>query len=148
MGLDSLGGRFKIMQRFLFPRWTNPLVGLLLVAGAAGAVFAGAMGGLITDPQTLNVGYQPKQPVPFSHAIHATATIPSSMRLMRQFPQRLLVLTATAQLMIKALRLWRRFTRKARSSTQFTRAGLRAAALAGNVSTTCQNLSTSTMLLT
>ncbi|MGC6442853.1 MAG: cytochrome c3 family protein [Rubripirellula sp.] len=59
------------MQRFLFPRWTNPLVGLLLVAGAAGAVFAGAMGGLITDPQTLNVGYQPKQPVPFSHAIHA-----------------------------------------------------------------------------
>jgi len=71
MGLDSLGGRFKIMQRFLFPRWTNPLVGLLLVAGAAGAVFAGAMGGLITDPQTLNVGYQPKQPGPFSHAIHA-----------------------------------------------------------------------------
>lgn len=59
------------MQRFLFPRWTNPLVGLLLAAGAAGAVFAGAMGGLITDPQTLNVGYQPKQPVPFSHAIHA-----------------------------------------------------------------------------
>ncbi len=59
------------MQRFLFPRWTNPLVGLLLVAGAAGAVFAGAMGGLITDPQTLNVGYQPEQPVPFSHAIHA-----------------------------------------------------------------------------
>ena len=60
-----------MMQRFLFPRWTNPLVGLLLVAGAAGAVFAGAMGGLITDPQTLNVGYQPEQPVPFSHAIHA-----------------------------------------------------------------------------
>ena len=25
--------------------------------------------GLITDPQTLNVGYQPEQPVPFSHAI-------------------------------------------------------------------------------
>ena len=54
-----------MMQRFLFPRWTNPLVGLLLVAGAAGAVFAGAMGGLITDPQTLNVGYQ-QQPVPLA----------------------------------------------------------------------------------
>lgn len=59
------------MQRFLFPRWINPLLGLLAVAIAAGAVFAGAMGGLITDPKTLNVGYQPVQPVPFSHALHA-----------------------------------------------------------------------------
>jgi hypothetical protein len=59
------------MQRFLFPRWVNPLVGWLVVAVAAGAVFAGAMGGLVTDPQTLNIGYQPEQPVPFSHAIHA-----------------------------------------------------------------------------
>ena len=59
------------MQRFLFPRWTNPLLGLLAVAVAAGAVFAGAMGGLLTDPKTLNVGYQPTQPVPFSHALHA-----------------------------------------------------------------------------
>ncbi len=61
----------QIMQRFLFPRWINPLLGWLAVAAAAGAVFAGAMGGLITDPQTLNIGYQPEQPVPFSHAIHA-----------------------------------------------------------------------------
>ena len=59
------------MQRFLFPRWINPFLGILAIAAAAGAVFAGAMGGLITDPQTLNVGYQPEQPVPFSHAIHA-----------------------------------------------------------------------------
>ena len=28
------------------------------------------MGGLITDPKTLNVGYEPTQPV-LSHAIHA-----------------------------------------------------------------------------
>lgn len=60
-----------IMQRFLFPRWINPFLGILAIAAAAGAVFAGAMGGLITDPQTINVGYQPEQPVPFSHAIHA-----------------------------------------------------------------------------
>lgn len=59
------------MQRFLFPRWVNPLIGWLTVAIVAGAVFAGAMGGLITDPETLNVGYQPEQPVPFSHALHA-----------------------------------------------------------------------------
>ena len=60
------------MQRFLFPRWINPFLLLLGAAAAAGGgVYALAMGGLITDPQTLNIGYQPEQPVPFSHAIHA-----------------------------------------------------------------------------
>lgn len=44
------------------------LLGLTIVGGG---VYAGAMGGLITDPETLNVGYQPEQPIPFSHAIHA-----------------------------------------------------------------------------
>lgn len=63
--------RPMIMQRFLFPRWSNPF---LLVLGAAlggGGLFAAVVGGLVTDPVTLNVGYQPVQPVPFSHAIHA-----------------------------------------------------------------------------
>jgi hypothetical protein len=59
------------MQRFLFPRWVNPFLGLLAVAAGAGGVYALAMGGLITDPKTLNIGYEPQQPVPFSHAIHA-----------------------------------------------------------------------------
>lgn len=59
------------MDRFLFPRWVNRF--LLLLGGLAGigAVYAGTLGGLITDPDTLNVGYQPEQPVPFSHALHA-----------------------------------------------------------------------------
>ena len=59
------------MQRFLFPRWSNPF---LLVLGAAlggGGLFAAAVGGLVTDAVTLNIGYKPEQPVPFSHAIHA-----------------------------------------------------------------------------
>ncbi len=59
------------MDRFLFPRWVNRF---LLVLGAVvgiGVVYAGALGGLVTDPDTLNVGYQPEQPVPFSHALHA-----------------------------------------------------------------------------
>ena len=64
------------MQRFLFPRWTDfwshPIRLLVLgVAVGGGGLFAAAMGGLITDPETLNVGYMPEQPVPFSHAIHA-----------------------------------------------------------------------------
>ena len=59
------------MQRFLFPRWVNRfLIGLGIAVGL-GAVPAAIMGGLATDPVTLNIGYQPEQPVPFSHAIHA-----------------------------------------------------------------------------
>jgi hypothetical protein len=59
------------MERFLFPRWINRALLLIGVAALGGGVYAGAMGGLITDPETLNVGYKPEQPVPFSHAIHA-----------------------------------------------------------------------------
>jgi len=59
------------MKRFLFPRWVNPFLGVFGLAAVGGAVYAAAMGGLITDPQTLNVGYMPHQPVPFSHALHA-----------------------------------------------------------------------------
>lgn len=59
------------MTRFLFPRWTNkflPLLGLFALAGGtyAGVVILGA-----TDPVTLNTGYMPTQPVPYSHKLHA-----------------------------------------------------------------------------
>ena len=59
------------MNRFLFPRWTNkflPVLGLLLLAGAG---YAGTLFLVATDDTTLNPGYQPTQPVPFSHKIHA-----------------------------------------------------------------------------
>lgn len=44
------------------------LLGVFLIGGGgyAGTMFLG-----ITDPQTLNPGYSPTQPVPFSHKIHA-----------------------------------------------------------------------------
>lgn len=60
-----------IMQRFLFPRWTNPFILVLGAAIGGGGLFAVAVGGLVTDPVTLNIGYEPEQPVPFSHALHA-----------------------------------------------------------------------------
>ena len=55
----------------IFPKWTNslPLV-LLLGAGlAAGAVAAGVT--IYLTPKYTRAGYQPVQPVPFSHKIHA-----------------------------------------------------------------------------
>jgi hypothetical protein len=59
------------MTRYLFPRWINkflPLLGLLLLVGAG---YNGGLFLLATDDTTLNPGYQPTQPIPFSHKIHA-----------------------------------------------------------------------------
>ena len=57
-------------HHYLFPKWTNLL---------RPAVALGALGGLIYvvvivwfgfSPKTTAVGYQPEQPVPYSHALH------------------------------------------------------------------------------
>lgn len=59
------------MTSFHFPPWTNklrPFLGLGAVGGLAYAVFIVWYG---FSPKTTDVGYQPQQPVPFSHALHA-----------------------------------------------------------------------------
>lgn len=59
------------MQPFVFPRWSNKLVHLTgAVLGVAplyliGLVWYGA------SAKTIDVGYAPTQPVPYSHALHA-----------------------------------------------------------------------------
>ncbi|MGB1673986.1 MAG: cytochrome c3 family protein [Limisphaerales bacterium] len=55
----------------VFPKWTNGLpwkvlVGVLLLGSATVAAIS-----YYATPKYTRVGYQPKQPVPFSHAIHA-----------------------------------------------------------------------------
>jgi len=56
---------------FVFPKWSNKVVlGLLLIL-ATTPLYAGALIAYAFDPVTLNVGYQPVQPVPYSHALHA-----------------------------------------------------------------------------
>jgi len=55
----------------VFPKWTNRLRELFgLGAGIAG-VYVVVLVAYGASPQTLNVGYAPEQPVPFSHALHA-----------------------------------------------------------------------------
>lgn len=58
-------------QRFLFPRWTNKFLALLGVLIAGGGAYAGVLFLGVTSPVTLNTGYRPMQPIPFSHALHA-----------------------------------------------------------------------------
>ena len=54
----------------LFPRYINLLPLFLLIAGGAGAT--GALGAVwyYFSPRYTDVGYQPEQPVPYSHAFH------------------------------------------------------------------------------
>ena len=55
----------------IFPRWTN-LLPLALAGGAAVGLPAVVFGAWYWfSPKFTDVGYQPKQPVPFSHALHA-----------------------------------------------------------------------------
>jgi hypothetical protein len=56
---------------FVFPRWTKvlrPVLAVALVVVPAYVVVLLAYG---ASPRTTNVGYQPVQPVPYSHALHA-----------------------------------------------------------------------------
>ncbi len=58
------------MTRFIFPQWTDTFkkwVGLL-VAGAP--VYLVAVVAFGITPEAIRIGYAPKQPVPYSHALH------------------------------------------------------------------------------
>jgi hypothetical protein len=59
------------MSRFLFPRWSNLLLPTIFLVGATLPVYAIFFVAYGLSPKTLEVGYQPQQPVPFSHALHA-----------------------------------------------------------------------------
>ncbi len=57
-------------NRFLFPRWANylgPAVAVGLIGGAVYAALVVYTGG---TPVATDVGYQPQQPVEYSHALH------------------------------------------------------------------------------
>lgn len=56
--------------RFVFPRWTNLITPLSVVALLGGAPYMLVLIGFGLNPTTLNVGYQPRQPVAYSHELH------------------------------------------------------------------------------
>lgn len=55
---------------FVFPRWANFLLPVIVVGLLGGALYVPTVAGLALDPEALNVGYQPDQPVRYSHALH------------------------------------------------------------------------------
>ncbi len=59
------------MNRFYFPSWVNKLAPLAGVSSLIGVLYLLIVVAYATSPQTINVGYSPKQPLPFSHKLHA-----------------------------------------------------------------------------
>jgi hypothetical protein len=56
---------------FVFPKWTNLMRYVLLLALVGGPAYLGILVGTAASPRTTDAGYQPEQPVPYSHALHA-----------------------------------------------------------------------------
>ena len=57
-------------RRFLFPRWANYLLPVMGIAVVGGAFYVPTLFALGASPMATAVGYQPIQPVPYSHALH------------------------------------------------------------------------------
>ena len=59
------------MSRHIFPEWTETFKKWLGALLAGGPVYLIVVVWMYTRPETLRIGYQPEQPVPYSHALHA-----------------------------------------------------------------------------
>jgi len=59
------------MPRFTFPEWTETLKKWVNLLALGAPVYIVALVAYGVTPQALRIGYQPEQPVPYSHALHA-----------------------------------------------------------------------------
>ena len=59
------------MSFFTFPKWTNQIRVMAGAGGGFASVYVIALFWVGASPKTTDAGYAPKQPVPFSHTIHA-----------------------------------------------------------------------------
>jgi hypothetical protein len=55
----------------IFPPWIDRMVRLVLALLALGLVYLVVLVWVGASPRATDVGYQPKQPVPYSHRVHA-----------------------------------------------------------------------------
>ena len=59
------------MQEFHFPTWVNKFTVISILGGASVAGYLATCLFAGIHPTVINVGHKPKQPVPFSHKLHA-----------------------------------------------------------------------------
>jgi hypothetical protein len=69
---ERLGGTpTEASPRFVFPKWVNQTRNMVLVVVLFGPLYAGVLLVYGASPECTDVGYQPEQPIPYSHALHA-----------------------------------------------------------------------------
>lgn len=61
---------YQATDKFVFPKWANYLLPLILVSALGGAAVVPPLVLFGGSAETQNVGYQPDQPVPYSHELH------------------------------------------------------------------------------
>ena len=54
----------------MFPRWTNKLPLLLAGVAVVGALYGALLVAYGASTSATDVGYAPRQPIPYSHALH------------------------------------------------------------------------------
>jgi len=59
------------MARFIFPEWTETLKRWINLLVLGEPVYLVALIAYGVTPEAIRIGYQPDQPVPYSHALHA-----------------------------------------------------------------------------
>ncbi len=59
------------MSAYEFPPWTDRVRPILGVTVFAAPIYVIGLIWYAWSPETINVGYQPEQPIPYSHAVHA-----------------------------------------------------------------------------
>lgn len=64
-GADDTG-----KPRWMFPRWANYLLPILIVVGLGAGLFLPTLVYVGFSPMATDVGYAPEQPVKYSHALH------------------------------------------------------------------------------
>jgi menaquinone reductase, multiheme cytochrome c subunit len=55
---------------FVFPRWANYALPVIVITVLGASLYLPTVVGFGGSPKTTDVGYQPVQPVPYSHALH------------------------------------------------------------------------------
>lgn len=56
---------------YVFPKWTNAILPTALAVGGVAPLYAVLMVAYGFSPETTDVGYAPRQPIDYSHALHA-----------------------------------------------------------------------------
>jgi menaquinone reductase, multiheme cytochrome c subunit len=59
------------MSRLIFPEWTETLKKFVGLLALGAPVYLVALISYGVTPEAIRIGYQPDQPVPYSHALHA-----------------------------------------------------------------------------